>query len=199
MHALGTDTYSSRFDIFLQIYYCLCHFIPTIQTRKMLKDIDSIDHDIVRLLILDGRMSSAEIARRIDKSERIVRYRIDRLLKERVIRVSAVVDPRAVGFSVTADVWVAVEPGRVMEVARRLAQFGEVSYVACSTGDRDVSIQVNSTSIAELYEFVTEVVSNVAGVTRTSTLIVPLILKDVYDWQIPGPEAGSEPAEELDS
>jgi Lrp/AsnC family transcriptional regulator for asnA, asnC and gidA len=156
--------------------------------------IDAVEREIVRLLIEDGRMSSAEIARRVGQTERVVRYRIDRLLEEGVIRVSAIVNPRAVGFPVIADVWVVVEPGHVMEVAHSLAQFPEVSYVACSTGDRDVSIQVNATSIEELYKFVTEVVGNVPGVNRTSTLILPRVLKDVYDWQIP--DEGSDGAAE---
>jgi Lrp/AsnC family transcriptional regulator for asnA, asnC and gidA len=130
-------------------------------------------------------MSSAEIARRTASTERVVRYRIDRLIQEGVIHISAIVNPLAMGYSVMADVWIEVEPGRVMEVANRLTQFEEVSYVACSTGDRDVSIQVVARDIEELYRFSTDVLGNVPGVKKTTTLIVPLILKDVYNWQIP--------------
>jgi hypothetical protein len=38
---------------------------------------------------------------------------------------------------------------------------------------------------AEIYQFVTEVVRKVPGVRKTTTSIVPLILKDVYQWRIP--------------
>jgi DNA-binding Lrp family transcriptional regulator len=38
---------------------------------------------------------------------------------------------------------------------------------------------------AEIYHFVTEVVRKVPGVRKTTTSIVPLILKDVYQWRIP--------------
>jgi Lrp/AsnC family transcriptional regulator for asnA, asnC and gidA len=152
--------------------------------------IDHLDRDIVRLLIEDGRMSGAEIARRLGSTERVIRYRIDQLIQDGVIQVSAVVNPSAVGFPVTADVWVEVEPGQVMTVARKLMRLEEVSYVACSTGDRDVSIQVNACGIEALHSFVTEVLGNVPGVTKTRTLIVPLILKDVHDWHIPEPVSG---------
>lgn len=148
--------------------------------------IDRIDQAIVRLLMEDGRMPSAEIARRLGNvSERAVNYRIRRLVGEGLIRVSAIVDHKALGFPVTADVWLEVEPGRVLEVARKMAEFAEVSYVACSTGDRDVSIQVYARDNEELYRFVTEVVGNVPGVRKTSTMLLPLVLKDVYDWRIP--------------
>lgn len=131
-------------------------------------------------------MSSAEIARRLGNvSERSVRYRIDRLVQGGVIRVSAIVNPKAVNLTVIADVFLEVEPGRVLEVARKMAGFECVSYVACSTGERDVSIQVYARDNEELYRFVTEVVGNVPGVRKTHTVLLPLILKDVYDWQIP--------------
>jgi len=147
---------------------------------------DRLDQAIVRLLIEDGRMSSTEIARRIgDVSERSVRYRIDRLIQQDVIRVSAIVNPKAVGFPVMADIFIEVEPGQVMDVANRVAKFECVSYIACSTGDRDLSIQVYARDNEELYKFVTGVVGNVPGVRKTSTVLVPLVLKDNYEWHIP--------------
>jgi Lrp/AsnC family transcriptional regulator for asnA, asnC and gidA len=148
--------------------------------------IDRVDQAIVRLLSEDGRMSSAEIARRIGNvSERSVRYRIDRLIRDGVIQVSAIVNPKALGFTVTADIFIEVEPGHVLDVARTLAEFECVSYLACSTGDRDVSIQVFARDNEELYRFVTEVVGNVPWVRKTNTVLLPMVLKDIYDWHIP--------------
>ncbi len=147
--------------------------------------IDRTDRAIVSLLIEDGRMSSAEIARRTGISERAVRYRINRLVEKGVIRVSAIVNPKMVGFPVVADVFIEVEPGRILEIARKMTGFECVSYVACSTGERDISIQVYARDNEELYRFVTEVIGKVPGVRKTHTVLLPVILKDVYDWQIP--------------
>jgi DNA-binding Lrp family transcriptional regulator len=134
----------------------------------------------------DGRMSSADIARRIGGvSERSVRYRLQRLINLGVIRVSAIPSPQALGFSVVADVFIEVEPGHIMDVARQVIEYPCVSYTACSTGERDLSIQVVARDNAELYRFVTEVVGKVPGVRKTSTMLVPVILKDVYEWHIP--------------
>lgn len=157
--------------------------------------LDHQDVAIVDLLMEDGRMSCAEIARRIGGiSERAVRYRIARLVREGVIRVLAIPNPKVLGYPVVADVMIEVEPGHIQEVAERLRRYDCVSYVACSTGDRDVSIQVVARDNAELYRFVTEVVAQVPGVRRTETYLVPIILKDVYEWRIPreclAPEKG---------
>ncbi len=147
---------------------------------------DPTDRAIVDLLIEDGRMFSADIARRLGNlTERTVRNRLERLQAEGIIRVSAVVNPKAIGYGVTADVFIEVEPGRIMAVAHRMTEFDCVTYVACSTGERDVSIQIVARSNEELYRFVTEVVANVPGVRRTTTVLLPLVLKDVYQWAIP--------------
>jgi Lrp/AsnC family transcriptional regulator for asnA, asnC and gidA len=84
-----------------------------------------------------------------------------------------------------ADVWMEVESDRILEVAKKMAEFDNVSYVACGIGETDVSIQIVAKDTAEIYHFVTEVIRKVPGVRKTTTSIVPLILKDVYQWRIP--------------
>lgn len=157
--------------------------------------IDKIDLQIVDLLLEDGRMPAAEIARRIGGvSQRVVRYRIERMLKEKMIVISVVPQPQAFGFKVIADVFVEVEPASIMEVAAALAQHELVSYVACSIGETDVSVQVVARDNAEVYAFATQVIGALPGVRKTTTSIVPLKLKDVYQWRIP--DSVCDPAED---
>jgi Lrp/AsnC family transcriptional regulator, regulator for asnA, asnC and gidA len=149
-------------------------------------NLDSIDRRIVSLLIEDGRISSAEITRRIGHvSERAVRYRIERLVRNGVIRVSAIVMPQAVGFPIIGDVLVDVAPGKLQDVAAQLVDFPTVSYVAGSVGEGDLSVQVYARDTEELLRVVNEVIGQVAGVTRTKLAMVPWKLKDVYQWQVP--------------
>ncbi len=132
--------------------------------------LDNYDIQIVNLLMKDGRMSAADIARHLDGlSERSVRYRIERMVKEGVIRISAIANPKALGFTVVADVFVEVESGFIMEVARKLAEFDCVSYVACSIGETDVSVQLVARNNEEVYSFVTEVIGRIPGVRKTTT------------------------------
>ena len=58
---------------------------------------DEIERKIVDLLMEDGRMPASEIARRLGDgtSERVIRYRIDRLIKENIISLTAVVNPKS--------------------------------------------------------------------------------------------------------
>ena len=148
--------------------------------------IDRIDRQILTALIEDGRLSSAEIARRIGAvSERAVRYRIDRLQRVGVMRVTAIVNPQSLGFSVIGNILIDVAPGRLHDVAARVVDFENVSYVAGSVGEGDLSIQVFARDAEELLRFVNEVIGSVPGVARTKVAIVPWKLKDVHQWRVP--------------
>lgn len=146
--------------------------------------LDQLDKEIIELLTNDGRMSCAEIARAIGTvSERSVRYRLEKLLEENVIRVNAVPVPQALDYSIIADVFIEVETGQVIEIARQIASYDLVSYVACSTGESDISVQIIAPNNRELYEFVTSVLGKIPGVRKTTTSMVPFIVKD--NWRIP--------------
>jgi Lrp/AsnC family transcriptional regulator, regulator for asnA, asnC and gidA len=149
-------------------------------------EFDKTDIKIVNLLLEDGRMSASEISRRMgDISERAIRYRIEKMIEDGVIQISAVVSPEALGFNIKADIWLEVEADAVLEVAKKMASFENVTYVACGIGQNDISIQVVARDTSEIYYFVTEVVRKVPGVRKTTTSIVPIILKDVYQWRVP--------------
>jgi Lrp/AsnC family transcriptional regulator, regulator for asnA, asnC and gidA len=149
-------------------------------------DFDKTDVKIVNILLEDGRLSASEVARRLeDISERSVRYRIDRMIEQGLIQVNAIVKPEAFGLKINADVLIEVESDQILEVAKKLTRFDNITYVACSIGQNDISAQLVARDTTEIYHFVTEVIRKIPGVRRTTTSIVPVILKDVYQWRIP--------------
>jgi Lrp/AsnC family transcriptional regulator for asnA, asnC and gidA len=149
-------------------------------------EIDNIDINIINLLMEDGRMPASEMSRRIGGiSERVIRYRIERIVNEGYIQISAINNPKSLGYMVTADVFLEVESNSILDVAKKAAEYDCVSYVACSIGENDISIQVVGHDTNEVYQFVTDVIGKIPGVRKTTTSIVPLVLKDVYQWRIP--------------
>jgi Lrp/AsnC family transcriptional regulator for asnA, asnC and gidA len=148
---------------------------------------DIIDRKIVELLMEDGRMAAAEIARRVGGgiSERVVRYRINRMIDDKVIQIRPIVNPQAFGLTTRADVVLEVESDAIMDVATKAMEYECVSYTACSIGEMDVSIQVVGKDTEEIFRFVTQVIGKMPGVRKTTTSIVPIVLKDVYQWRIP--------------
>jgi len=147
---------------------------------------DKTDWKIIALLNEDGRMSSAEIARRLGNiSARTVTNRIDILTKQGIINIRSIVNPESLGFCVLADVFIKTEPGLLREVAKKVGEIPQVSYVACATGDTDIIISVRARNIEEMYEFVTETIGKIHGVLHTRTYLLPLNLKDNLTWLPP--------------
>lgn len=155
--------------------------------------LDKTDKRIVDLLIEDGRLSCSDIARELgDVSERSVRYRLDRLIREGIIQIRAIVLPGQLGFTVIGDVLLEVEPGQISNVVQKLLEFDQVTYLASSIGETDISVQIVAKNNGELYSFVTEVIGKLPGVRKTTTSIVPFKHKDVYQWHIPDSIVGND-------
>jgi Lrp/AsnC family transcriptional regulator for asnA, asnC and gidA len=154
---------------------------------------DRTDWEIIALLNEDGRMPSAEIARRLGNvSARTTQNRIDALIKMDVINIRSIVNPETIGYEVLADVFIETDPGRLREVAEKLAEYPQISYVVCATGDTDIIISLRARTIEELYSFIIEVVGKIPGVRQTQSYLLPLMMKDNMTWLPPDVLEGME-------
>ena len=144
---------------------------------------DELDWKIIRLLMDDGRLSSADIARILgDISARTVTNRIDILTREGIINIRSIVDPEKVGYCVLADVFVEVEPGSLQDVTQELQRYPQISYLALAIGEIDILVSVRAKELDELYDFVIEVIGKIPGVRHTKTFPLPAQIKDITSW-----------------
>lgn len=109
------------------------------------------DREIMSALQDDGRMSIERLSRRVKMSETSVSRRIDYLQASGQFSVRAVVEPRQVGYSVEALVWVQSSPGGVEALGSHLKQWPEVRYAACLAGQYQLLVNLTATTHAALY------------------------------------------------
>jgi len=84
----------------------------------------------------DARLSLAELGRRVGLSSPAVAERVGRLERDGVIRgYHADVDPRALGFALSAVIRIRPAPRQIPEVARRARETPEVVECNRITGD----------------------------------------------------------------
>ncbi len=145
--------------------------------------IDDLDLKLLGLLSRNGRISSAEMARTIGVSERTVSNHVSRLIDEGVISIVGFIDRGFFGYNVVADIYCLVEDADMEDIAREIAKFDEVSYVAISFGDRDISVQVFAKSPQDVKEFVQKKLAPLPGIARTTTVILPTVIKEIYEWK----------------
>ncbi len=144
---------------------------------------DDLDWEIIRLLIDDGRLSSADIARIIgNTSARTITNRIELLTREKIINIRSIVNPEKVGYCVLADVFIEVEPGSLKDVTEILQVYPQISYLALAIGEMDILISIRAKELDELFEFVIETIGNIPGVRHTKTYPLPAQIKDITSW-----------------
>jgi Lrp/AsnC family transcriptional regulator, leucine-responsive regulatory protein len=129
--------------------------------------LDETDRRIIGELAKDGRVSFAELGRRVNLSPPTVAERVQRLERQGVITgYRAEIDPRALGYPLEAIVRVKPAPGqlaRVPELAAAIPQVGECHRI---TGEDCFFLRLHLRSIDELSELLDQFL--VYGDTTTS-------------------------------
>jgi Lrp/AsnC family transcriptional regulator for asnA, asnC and gidA len=143
--------------------------------------LDTLDRRIITLLQKDGRMSSSEIARQLDVSERTIRYRIDRMVEQKIVLPTVVVNHKYFGYPIAVDVFCEVDINKIEQIGETLKQFDEINYIAYSFGDQDISVQALFESTDAAFTFVKKL-ANTPGILRTRTVVVPRIIKNTHEW-----------------
>jgi Lrp/AsnC family transcriptional regulator, leucine-responsive regulatory protein len=113
--------------------------------------LDQTDRRILGELAADGRVSFAELGRRVSLSAPAVAERVQRLERAGVITgYRAEIDPRALGFQLTAIIRVKPAPGqlpRIPELAAGIPEIGECHRI---TGEDCFYLKAYLRSIDEL-------------------------------------------------
>ncbi|MGH2588774.1 MAG: winged helix-turn-helix transcriptional regulator [Dehalococcoidia bacterium] len=151
------------------------------------KELDRIDHAILRLLREDVRRPNQAIARELGISHITVRDRIGRLLQEGYIRLLPVADPRAFGYEREVEILLNLEPQAAWPLAEDLAREPAVRRLAIVTGGFDMTIGAVFRSEAELYGFLRRVAER-PGVRAMQTQHVAQVYRHEHDWLPAFPE-----------
>ncbi len=133
--------------------------------------LDKLDFDILSFLQQDGRMSFTVMAANLDVSIGTVRTRFNKLLEDGTVNIIGRVDPDKVGFRCYAHIAVFVRPATLKDkVAVKIAKQPEVSFLAMTSGDYDLEVDVMCRDNNHLVEFV-NTISKIEGVNQTKTTL----------------------------
>ncbi|MEM2098129.1 MAG: Lrp/AsnC family transcriptional regulator [Candidatus Bathyarchaeia archaeon] len=139
----------------------------------MLNAADEIDKKIIQLLEQDSRRSFGEIAKKLKLSESAIRKRVVALQKKGVIKKFTVqVDPAKLGVNSVSIVGVDVEPTKLLDVAQKLCELGEIRSVATSTGDHMIMTEIWTANGRELTRLLAEKIGAIEGVKKICPAII---------------------------
>ena len=134
--------------------------------------VDEKDKRILEMLLEDGRRSFREMAKVLGMSDVAVRKRVLKLERMGIISgYTALVDPKALGYSVISLTGVDVEPGELLSVARELASKPYVRSAWLTTGDHELMLEVWARDEAEMETIIREIKA-LPGVLRVCPAVV---------------------------
>jgi Lrp/AsnC family leucine-responsive transcriptional regulator len=115
------------------------------------QSLDRTDRKIIGELTRDGRVSFAELGRRVSLSSPAVAERVQRLEAAGVITgYRAEIDPRALGYQLAAIVRVKPAPRQLERIAELAARIPEISECHRITGEDCFIFKVHLRSIEDL-------------------------------------------------
>lgn len=143
--------------------------------------LDDLDFAIIGLLKSDGRISFTEVAKRLDLPEATARYRVQRLLQSKVVKIHATPNPEHLGTPRVVIVQLFVENGKIDAVADALVEIDEVQFVAVTAGHHNIVIDVCFGTHDELLAFYDKL-HQIPGVIRYESQVVMKLLKAEYKY-----------------
>lgn len=134
--------------------------------------LDEADDALIAVLRRDGRGTFSELQNITGQSEFAVKRRLERLLSTGVLYFDVQHDSESLGHGVGAMLWLTVTPSALDAVGRAMAEHPEVRFAAAATtGQANLVASVVSSSIGELYRYLSEKIGVLDGVQTVETAL----------------------------
>lgn len=133
--------------------------------------LDSLDARILLALDRDPSATIVALAQTLGVARNTVHARLRRLTDGEVLGpYSRRVDPRALGYDLTAFVELSIRQGSSEEARAALRRIPEIIEIHSTTGDSDLRLRVVARDTTDLHR-ITGLMLETPGVLRTSTAI----------------------------
>lgn len=151
---------------------------------------DEIDFLILKELKKDARVSASVIARKLEANERTIRNRIDRMIDQGAVRLTAIVDPKAFGYTISLDIFLEIAPEQEHEILEILLSMTEVSYLANGKSTNEISVEARLKDTEQVGHFLRSVLPSIPGVRVKGYTLVPGIIRNIDEWMPPASAFG---------
>jgi len=127
---------------------------------------------IIKALQANARKPIIKLAREVGANEATVRRRINKLLKEGIIkRFTIVLDYHKLGRIIKAFIGLRVQPAKLREIVDHLSKHPDIQVLYRTSGDTDIFAEVIFEQMEDLNEFLEEEL-RLEGILGTIVTIV---------------------------
>ena len=133
--------------------------------------VDPFDKELISLLEHDARQTSEKLAEQLSVSSSTVRRRMSELIKNGVIRIVAMPEPKQIGLSLIAIVAFQISHEKTDSFFKTVSSRKAVKCLYATSGRFDAIALMWFSSTEQLYEFMEREVSKIEGIKATETFI----------------------------
>ncbi|MBS7655217.1 Lrp/AsnC family transcriptional regulator [Candidatus Bathyarchaeota archaeon] len=134
---------------------------------------DELDEKIIEALMENSKATYKELAEKLKMKESTVRKRVLNLIEKKVIKkFTIIVDPVKLGKNAIAIIGVEVDPSTLLNAAQKLSEIPEAKFVATSTGDHMIMMEVWAKNGKELTQIISEKIAKINGVKKICPSII---------------------------
>lgn len=141
--------------------------------------VGELDKKIIIELQKNGRTSYKDIARKLKVSDGTIRFRVGRLIRKNILRITASINPFSLENCIVALVGMQLEKRTHKKTMEKISQLKGVVSVCNATGRYDLLVEVFLDSQKELNKFLMEDLSRIGGINTTETFIY---LDSINKW-----------------
>ena len=145
-----------------------------------LEELDAIDLKIIQYLAQNGRESFAAIAKKLRLSSVAVKNRVDKLLKEKIIRIQSTLNIDQF-YTIAAQINIVADAKTVEQLIEKLEKCQEVYQLAKTIGRYNLTVGVLAHNLENIEAFVEDEIRIMPGVKQivASTGEIPILPKTI--------------------
>lgn len=137
------------------------------------QQLDSLDIDILSIMLKDSRTPFLEIARQCHVSGGTIHVRMKKMEDLGIIKGSKlIIDTTKLGYDICCFIGINLEKASYLnDVAEKLEQISEIIELYYTTGEYSIFLKVICQNISHLQRLLAEKLQTIEGVQSTSTVI----------------------------
>ncbi|TFG19570.1 MAG: Lrp/AsnC family transcriptional regulator [Promethearchaeota archaeon] len=152
--------------------------ILNIMSNEKLRELESIDYDILRILSKDSRKSNRKLGEELEKSPTTIGKHIEELIERKILKeFTIMIDYEKLGYDIIALVELNISQGKMLEVENDIAKDPHIFGVYDVTGKYDALLLARFKTRTELSEMVKNINSK-PYIENTNTHLILNVIKE---------------------
>lgn len=141
---------------------------------------DELDYGILEHLAKDGRISFAELSKKLQVTEKTIRMRYKNLCDRDILDVIGIVNPIALGLKAGAIIQIKPKAHALHAVKDRLMKIYPIRYVTMTSGEYPLLVQIMVKDQEKITEVIKEI-HQIEAVTEVNSIIQLEVYKNTFD------------------